>query len=356
MSNFFEIDFLEVGNTGNGDAIAVRYGQHGGTQYIHVVDGGYSEDGTKLVDHIKEHYGDPSFIDHVVLTHPDGDHAAGLKAVLEEFEVGTLWMNRPWKHLDDLMSRFDYEYTETGLRQRLRSDFPHTAQLEDMAEELGIEIRDAFQGQQIGEFTVLSPSYATYLDLIVASEKTPEPEREAAIKGNIFERAVTAFKNILVEWGHENLKGDTEGTSPENESSIVQYANLCGEKILLTGDAGVRALDEAHDFATQAGLTLPGLNRFQVPHHGSRRNLSSEVLDKWLGEKLAAQSSSTTFTAMVSANSKSKDHPKKAVVRALIHRGAKVVRTNGALCSHNNGSNRGWSTATPMDYPSDTEE
>lgn len=356
MSDFFEIDFLEVGNTGNGDAIAVRYGQHGGQQRIHVVDGGYAEDGTKLVEHIKSHYGNPSFIDHVVLTHPDSDHAAGLKAVLEEFTIGTLWMNRPWRHLGDLIPRFEYAYTETGLRQRLRSDFPYTAQLEDLAEKLGIEVQDVFQGQQIGAFTVLSPSYSSYLDLIVASEKTPEPERAAAIKGNIFERAVTALKHILVEWGHENLKGDTEGTSPENETSIVQYANLCGEKILLTGDAGVRALGEAHDFAIRSGVPLPGINRFQVPHHGSRRNLSSEILDKWLGAKHATQPSSPTFTALVSSNSKSTDHPKKAVVRALVHRGAKVYRTKGTLYSYKNGSNRGWTTATPLDYPTETEE
>ena len=64
--------------------------------------------------------------------------------------------------------------------------------------------------------------------------------------------------------------------------SVIQYANLCSEKILLTADAGRDALTEAADYAPWAGLILPGINRFQVPHHGSRRNLSTEILNRWL--------------------------------------------------------------------------
>lgn len=356
MSAFFEIDFLEAGQTGNGDAIGIRYGDLDGEKYIHVVDGGYADDGPKLVKHINAYYDNPDYIDNVVLTHPDGDHAAGLKAILEQFEVGTLWMNRPWNHLSDLMSKFNYEYTETGLRQRLRKDFPHTAALENLAVQKDVQIHDAFQGQMIGGFLVLSPSYDTYLNLIVESEKTPEPQREATIKGNLFERAVAAVKTAFAEWGEENLKGETEGTSPENESSIIQYAKLAGDSVLLTGDGGVRALDEAHRYASLRGISLPGVNRFQVPHHGSRRNLSSEVLDKWLGERHSSMPQNTNYTAIVSSNSNSEGHPKKAVVRALIHRGAKVIKTNGTLRTHRNGPDRGWSTVEPIEYPNEMEE
>jgi hypothetical protein len=47
-----------------------------------------------------------------------------------------------------------------------------------------------------------------------------------------------------------------------------------------------RALTEAADYAPHIGLTLPRIDRFQVPHHGSRRNVSTEILDRWLGERL----------------------------------------------------------------------
>jgi len=357
MNSFFEIDFLEAGKSGSGDAIALRYANEQGESTIHVVDGGYTDDGDELVSHIRKYYDNPTFLDHVVLTHPDGDHAAGLKKVLEEFEVGTLWMNRPWLHVHVLIPLFDYEYTETGLIQRLKKDFPYTAALEEVAEKHGIEIKDAFQGTQIGKFTVLAPGYSRYIQLIVDSEKTPEAERKAASEGSVFERIFKSVKNLIAEWGQENLKGDTEGTSAENEVSIVQYANLCDKKILLTADAGVEALEEAYEFARDLGVSLPGIYRFQVPHHGSRRNLSSEILEKWLGEKLSSESESPHFTAIVSANRNDKDHPRKAVVRALIHRGAKVIETNGAIRTGKNAPARdGWSAVDPLTYPTEMEE
>ncbi|MYB77452.1 MAG: MBL fold metallo-hydrolase, partial [Chloroflexi bacterium] len=319
MTKFFEIDFIEVGNSASGDAISLRYQDDDGTEWIHVVDGGYSDDGDKLTKNIKANYDDPGFIDHVVLTHPDGDHASGLKKVLDEFDVGALWMNRPWQHVDELLPLFDYEYTRNELIQRLRRDFPYTADLEKIAIEKGIGIHDAFQGSQIGEFTVLAPSKRRYIDLIVDSEKTPEPERSSAIEGNIFERAIRAVRNMVVEWGEENLKGDTEGTSAENETSIVQFSELCGKKILLTGDVGVDGLEEAYQYAISMGVNLPGIDRFDVPHHGSRRNVSPEILDKWLGPKLNSKPENGNFTAIISANRNDKSHPRKAVVRALIH-------------------------------------
>lgn len=356
---FYEIDFLEAGEKSSGDAIALRYRDDNGRDHVHVVDGGYTADGPKLVDHIKKYYGSPTLIEHVVLTHPDGDHAAGLPSVLKEFEVGVLWMNRPWNHLEALLPRFEYDYTVEGLKRRLKKDFPHTAGLEQIADEQGIEIRDAFQGNEVGPFTILAPSLGRYLDLIVESDKTPEPQRVAARDGGLFERMKVVLKRIAAVWGQESLKGESEGTSPENESSIVQYAKMCERQILLTGDAGVEALYEAHAYATGIGVDLSTpIKHFNVPHHGSRRNLSSDVLDRWFGPKLAKEAEESRFTAVISANKNDEEHPRKAVVRALIHRGARVIQTEGqAICVLQNAPSRqGWGPIEPLGYPADQEE
>ena len=355
---FFEIDFLEAGTKDSGDAISLRYRTDENLDYIHVVDGGYKDDGPKLVKHIRDYYDSLPMIDHVVLTHPDGDHAAGLKAVLQEVSVQVLWMNRPWMHLQDLMSGFKYEYTEEGLRRRLKRDFPHTAELEKIANEQSIEIRDAFQGATIGAFKVLAPSRDRYLDLIVESEKTPEEKRAATVTGRLYERAAAVFRMVAAVWGQENLKGDSEGTSSENETSVVQFAELCGRKILLTGDAGVGTLSEAYQYALSLGVDLPGIDWFDVPHHGSRRNLSSSVLDQWLGERLFSQIDTPSFTAIVSANHNDKDHPRNAVVRALVHRGGRVVVPRDTLQLFRNTPDRGegWQVVKPLEYPTDMEE
>ena len=348
MTDFIEIDFLEAGDKGSGDAIAIRR-RRNDIDWIYVVDGGYADDGQKLVDHIREYYGNPSYIDYVVLTHPDADHASGLATVLNEFNVGRLWMNRPWEHVDELMPRFERYQDRDRLIARLKRDFPKAAELEEIANDKGIAINDAFLGAQIGEFTVLSPSGATYLDLVVESDKTPVPASKMAA---LLEAVSAAL------WGEENLKGDSDGTSAENETSIVQWADLCGKKVLLTGDAGVRALSEAREGAAVLAMSTEGVDWFQVPHHGSRRNLSSDVLDDWLGQKLAEPPNDASAPAIISANRNDKEHPKKAVVRALVHRGRRVIQTKGTLCTSTNGAptRADWTPATPLEYPEDQED
>jgi beta-lactamase superfamily II metal-dependent hydrolase len=107
-------------------------------------------------------------------------------------------------------------------------------------------------------------------------------------------------------------------------------------------------------------IALPGIDRFQVPHHGSRRNVSSETLDRWLGPKLASKQAdgSGSFIAIISSAKADKDHPRKAVVRACIHRGAKVVTTEGKSIrtQMNAPAREGWVATTPMTYPDDQEE
>lgn len=359
MSDYFEVDFLSVETKKSGDAICARYELSGET-FIHVIDGGYQDTGKKLVEHIKLHYGDPDFIDHVVLTHPDGDHAAGLISVLESFDIGTLWMHRPWIHATELIDSFENYTSVEALIRRLKQVYPYVENLEKIADEKGIPIEEPFQGAKIGAFTVMAPTYDRYLDLIVNSEKTPESvkESEAKTHGLIQELLVKATNFIKGAWGHEVFSPNE--TSSENEMSVVQFALLCEERILLTGDVGRKGLMEAAEYAPVIGLNLPGVDRFQVPHHGSRRNVSTETLDVWLGEKLEAKPTEgqEIFTAIISSAKEDKDHPRRSVVRAMIHRGAKVICTEGQdIRTQKNAPSRvGWGPVIPHSYPDDQEE
>lgn len=360
MTDFFEIDFLDVESAKSGDAITVRY-QINNITYIHVVDGGFQATGEKVVEHINKYYGNPTYIDRVVVTHPDGDHAGGLRTVLETFSIGELWMLRPWLYADEIIDRFSRFTSVENLKTRLKEIYPNLTALEEIALENDIPIYEPFQGVTIGEFNVLAPSRQRYLDLIVESEKTPESIDEAE------KSAMDSFATILQEaarklvsliraaWGEEVFSPNE--TSAENEMSVVQYANICGSKILLTGDVGRSGLAEAADFAPYVGLTLPGIDRFQVPHHGSRRNVSTEMLDRWLGERLLELSSTNKFSALISSALKDEHHPRNAVVRALIHRGAGVFSTEGkAVCSRSTlAPSRGWTSAIPYAYPEEQE-
>ena len=362
MSDFFEIDFLDVESAKSGDAIPIRYRKYD-NNYIHVVDGGFQDNGKNVVDHIKKYYENPSYIDHVVVTHPDGDHAGGLRTVLEDFDVGNLWMMRPWIYADEIIHRFSRYTSVNNLQNQLKKIYPNIAALEEIAENKNIPIYEPFQGQHIGEFTVLAPTKNRYLDLVVDSEQTPETVEDATKSAtekftDYIEKAATKTISFMkAAWGEEVFS--SEDTSAENEMSVIQYANLCRKRILLTGDTGRSGLSEAADYAGYVGLTLPGIDRFQIPHHGSRRNVSTEILDRWLGQRLPSRPSEGEwkFNAIVSSAKKDKDHPRKAVIRAFIHRGGKVFTTEGASLrtSYNAPDREGWTPVKPIEYPPEQE-
>jgi beta-lactamase superfamily II metal-dependent hydrolase len=362
LADFFEIDFLDVESGKSGDAIPLRY-QIDDVIYIHVVDGGFQDTGQKVVEHINKYYNKPAYIDHVIATHPDGDHAGGLRTVLETFEIGHLWMLRPWEYAHEIIDRFSRFSSVENLKRRLKEIYPNLAALEEIADEKGIPIFEPFQGQTIGAFTVLAPTKERYLDLVVQSERTPESTEEMqkavseGFKAFLEKAAAKAVSLLKAAWGAEVFS--SEETSAENEMSVVQYAELSGKRVLLTADAGRGGLAEAADYAERLGVALPGIDWFQVPHHGSRRNVSTEIFDRWLGPRLSSkpEKGREAFTAIVSSAKKDEDHPRKAVVRACIHRGAKVVTTEGVSIrtSHNAPDRDGWTTATPMEYPEEQE-
>ena len=359
MSDYFEIDFLDVEAKDSGDAIPLRY-KIGDVTRIHVTDGGFQKTGDKVVEHINKYYDDPDTIDAVIVSHPDGDHAGGLQTVLEELGVSELWMLRPWLYADELINRFAHYTKPENLADKLKEIYSKIAELEEIAEEKDIPIYEPFQGAKIGEFAVLAPTKDRYLDLVVESDKTPKAASEStqSLLGQgldfVGKAAARAISFIRAAWGEE--KFSLEETSHENEMSVIQYAYLCEKKILLTADAGRGALTEAANYAQRI---LPGIDYFQVPHHGSRRNVSTEIFNRWLGNILADQleEGRETFHAVISASKEDKDHPRKAVVRACIHRGGRVVSTEGRnIQAHQNAPPRNWPTAPALPYPDEQEK
>jgi beta-lactamase superfamily II metal-dependent hydrolase len=359
MTDYFEIDFLDVESKKSGDAIAIRY-QVGQYWYVHVVDGGFQATGDSVVNHINQYYGNPTLINNVVLTHSDGDHAGGLRTVLESYRVEALWMLRPWSYAAELLHRFPRVASVANLERILRDAYPNIAALEEIAVRRRIPIVEPFQGARIGAFRVLAPSRQRYLDLIARSECTPESDA----KGPLFTLASLLRKGAghvaqlaRAAWGQETFSAD--GVSAENEMSVVQYGYIADTKILLTADAGREGLSEAIGYAPFAGLALPGIDRFQVPHHGSRRNLSSDILDRLLGPRLPAPLAPGTerIVALISSAKEDEAHPRKSVIRAMVHRGAKVIATEGiSVCTSRNAPPRaGWSEMPSLPYPEEEE-
>ncbi|ENZ7192891.1 ComEC/Rec2 family competence protein [Klebsiella variicola] len=361
MVEEYDLDFLAVGDKTSGDAIFIRTKRSYQEQIINLVDGGYSGTAENITLFMKKWY-DTNIIDNMVLTHGDKDHISGLINILEagEIEVKRLWATFPWVYANDLIDGgyFQNRNSVKWLQDELKRLYPLLSDLEELANKKQIPVSTPFAGSLIGEFRVLSPTKIFYLDNIASSAKTAEENPSRYYGRELFESTFSRVKDIttsLREWGFENFT--SENTSPENNNSVIQFATLKNQRVILTGDAGVEALGLALNNVPQGEKPLVDI--FQVPHHGSRRNLSSELLDSIIGDKFATKREAEAagrLTTVISAGKNDANHPRKAVVRALYHRGAKIFDTKKGGFHKGTSTRDNWKDATLLTYPSEIED
>lgn len=297
----YDLSFLPAGDARrSGDAIALRFTRPDTGALSHVViDAGYPGDGRRLtVEHVRHAWG-VERVDLAILTHPDPDHVGGMEEVLSLLEVGTLWAHRPALHGDD--------------RSRAAR---RVERLVTLAGERGTAVVEPWAGREAfgGALRVLGPEPAYYEELMSA-------------------RIAPVFRGRLIgglRWMGERLTlllpsevrfDDEEGVTRFNNGSTVMRLSLPGLRAVLTADAGVPALGRAWDDEP--------FDLVQIPHHGSKRNASSALLDRMLGPVGAW--AGDPRVAVVSVAPGSRKHPSPRVLRGYARRGCEVRATAGRV-------------------------
>ncbi len=319
-----EIDYLPVGNgKKSGDAIALRYGDFSdpNRQNVIVIDGGTKTSGQELVNLIRDTY-KTTVVDLIICTHPDGDHASGLTAVMENFTVLNLWMHLPWEHSDRICNLFhDGRITDQSLKRQLRRGYKYALALENLAKKKGVDITEPFSGLEFdnGIIKILGPTDDYYRALLPDFARSPESKK--TVLENIFTKGLSGIKSA-VEWIEESLDietlDDSGETSAENSSSAVTLLTINNKKFLFPGDTGIESLNEVIEYSRGQGIDLTDLECLVVPHHGSQRNVSPNILDN-IKAKLS----------LVSASKEAEKHPSFKVTNALRRRGSRVYTTEG---------------------------
>ncbi|MFV0482359.1 MAG: hypothetical protein ACK5LP_10315 [Campylobacteraceae bacterium] len=246
--------------------------------------------------------------------------------------------------------------TSDSLRVRLIEKFKYAYTLEEKAKSKNIRVNEPYQGERIGQFIVMSPSKYWYLDSLIP-EFNKTPDSKASMEDFSFVKLIKEAVQYIIEetMNKETLKEDGS-TSPDNESSVILYANIDNYGILLTGDAGIQALNKTHEYAISQGIILEDTIKFiQIPHHGSRNNVSPSILNKIIGN-IGKQQNKTAF---VSAGKDSTKHPRRVVVNAFIRRGCRVISTKGSIKRHYSfdmPNREGWIAATSMEFSNKVEK
>ena len=355
-----EIDFLPVGEkSSGGDAIALRYGDlHGSreAQTVVVIDGGYRDSGEALVDHITTHY-NTDYVDFVISTHPDRDHISGLEVVLEQLKVGRLLMHLPWNHSDAVAESRRGGFRSLAANEKLEKSFQEMSDLEAIANAKDIPISEPFAGvhTEDGCLRVLGPSQDYYEELlpgIITPTSLTRQIAEALVKAGQAVRA--AFSTETLD--KETLRDDGE-TRPSNNSSVITLLQDGDFTALLTGDAGIPALERAAAFLESEGFVPGSLNFVQIPHHGSWRNVGPTVLNRLLGRPAKETTHAVAFVSAPPENPDAK-HPAKKVTNAFIRRGYAVHATQGFTKWHRrNAPERvNYSNSTPIPFHERVEE
>lgn len=101
----YEIDMLNVKNA---DAFLIHFwDDETDHDYVVLIDGGNYQDGTKIAQFIRTHYGRDKRIDVAICSHCDKDHFGGITYLLEQqrdnsndnMNIGQIWINDPAKHV-----------------------------------------------------------------------------------------------------------------------------------------------------------------------------------------------------------------------------------------------------------------
>jgi beta-lactamase superfamily II metal-dependent hydrolase len=331
----FEVDFIPCGEAGrHGDAITVRFTRpDNGVVVKLVVDAGFAPTGEAIVDHIDEWW-DNRDVDAVILTHPDSDHIGGMETVVGQLNVRHLWVHR--------------------IGARGGSSLPAAKAVDDLiqlAEARGAVHREPFAPAEAfgGAIQILGPTEDWYAELV--REQVEEVERTWSARGRSVVRAARRF---LAALPLENRFDDAGGANPRNNSSLVFLLTVDEHRMLFTADAGVPALDRAWDQLLASGDTGTAPDFLQIPHHGSRRNVSSDLLDRILGPVDQPQ----TKYAYVNVAPEAVKHPSPRVANGFMRRGYLVSETRGGKRLYTRGGfpDRGWPALTPLEPLDETQE
>lgn len=256
---------------------------------------------------------------------PDQDHIGGLETLVENLRVDVLFMHDPDKHPDRFWkgSAFDLSSGSNHLAHAVTKSLSQSRSLIESARSHHVLVREPFAGMRFLGLHFLGPTEDYYTGRLRAMSRDSKLG-ELAHDG--LEKKAIPTGTARESFEIETLTESTDA-SPSNNTSVVSLLAVEGKKVLFTGDAGPDSLRPAITRLRELGVASSDLDAVQVPHHGSRYNVTPSVLDDLLGP-VTRRARGVAFASVAPSNP-SAQFPAKQVTNAFHRRGYPVVATAG---------------------------
>ena len=267
----YEFTIIDVKDA---DALIINYKSNENDRWwTAVVDAGNIGDSPKIkqqIKHIEEgHY----FIDYAFCTHPDKDHKGGFFELLTDQSV--------------IISNFCLLRPDLAVRNDVRRLIYNQQQLLASAKAVYNHPTDS-KRNLIDEISW----YSHWYDLGLNKDVVGMPIKLIGPHNDYFTSAVfemiNGFSELKDEFPYElyapdelpseddarSVMDEKKEASATNKSSMILLFHPQGRNFLLAGDACAASIHQAiDDFPELVGSTL------KVPHHGSKHNLTTEVIE-----------------------------------------------------------------------------
>jgi hypothetical protein len=303
---------IEMLPAAHGDALWVEWNDKS-HPYRVLIDGGPGKTYPALRERVQRLPKDEKRIDMMTITHVDTDHIDGAVTLLLDdldVEYGDIWFNGR-NHVQNPLSPVAGNRYLGGIQGQVLSailDLPRFRWNEAFGGRAIVvdPAKRTFPVKEIGglTFTILSPRVEQLtklagswdLDIVKAlknMELIPPGESETDVAAKIHEGGLDLARKLLAsrypkriqpppEWdqGIEDGTYLGDASNPNGSSIAFLVEDRRGElAVLFTGDAHAPVLFKSVvELLTLRGKARLRLDAMKVPHHGSRNNISPELL------------------------------------------------------------------------------
>jgi len=329
----YEIDILNVKDA---DSILIRC-YNGETPYTVLIDAGNISDCDNIKNHLKNKYQN-TIIDLAICTHPDKDHIGGFFGLLDadEITINEFWLIDPAEYLDetDIKHYQNKSNAMTAVRKIFNkpNDSSQNLITKLLAKEIPTYSVIAGRVHKDIPIKVMAPTKGYY------AEKVKEMVADYGVK--TYEESDTTIYDENALPAEDDVKSVIDlddDPSPFNAGSIVLlFEPSADKKYLFAGDSNCASLSVMLESYEKE---LQNITMLKVPHHGSKHNLTTEIIE-CLSPKISIISAKGT-----------KKHPNSGIVHWLSKSGNvySTHKHSGGLHYHIGLSSRQGSTnATPL--------